>query len=307
MGHITWIKSIADNLRNGDISNVDKFKSFLRMSCIKLHYLSSHVSLILHDRKCTRNQVKRAHKLTIKHIDVSSRFYIRLMLEVLRHGQFIENQPQSKQEQQKQIKAIYGYIKIIFTQNQNTFNVLPFVVMVAIYAYLAVDDEVILQFDPDSKTKNKPTNNKEEDSDDEPILNQHKNTIYRRITFLKYMILQLFNSSKIQGAYLHLIASTVVYLYKLMEKCPEYQSETEKLRKLLNEWMPKEWAFISGQFNDCPAIKRKTATSIQAFDQNITTQSMQEQEEQQQIQLNVSNDLKKVVVNYYNHIYIAKQ
>eukprot|EP01083_Nonionella_stella_P071554 192253_1 len=282
---LKWMESIPRAIKNGDIYALDQFKSFLRLSAIKLHYLSSHVALILHDRKCTRNQVKRVHRLTLKNVDVSSRFYIRLMLEVLRHGTFSPSNSENAapKDQEKQIKSIFNYIRMIFSQNKNTNNVLPFVALCVIYAYCTVKDDVIVAFNSkNDKTKQDP--------------------IKRRITFLKFMMNQLFASATpTQGCYLHIISPVIVYLYKLMHKCKDYDQQKEKMKQFLAQWLPQQWRFINDQLPKCTPIKRITAHSIQSFDGSAHSIP-----KQPDYALTIDPAIKKLILNYYDHIYVAK-
>merc|ERR1712228_379034 len=190
----------------------------------------------------------------------------------------------SKQEQSKQIEAIYGYIKSIFTQ----------------------------------KKKNKKNDtNENEDSDNEPVIksanNKQKNEqiIKRRITFLKFLLSQLLNSKmRAQAAYFHIIASTAVYLFKLMQKIKEYERETIVFKNVLKKMLSKEWEFVMEQFGDCKLIKVALAKCIQSFDNKLSREQRKEINEcndDEKIKLNVNDCLRKNVVNYYSHIYIAKK
>merc|ERR1712228_1037347 len=164
----------------------------------------------------TRNQVKRAHKLTMKHVDVSSRFYIRLMLELLRHGQFTGSNQSSKQEQSKQIEAIYGYIKSIFTQKKNICNILPFVLLCVVYSYCTVNDDILQKFVQQKKKNKKNDENENEDSDNEPIIKSANN-----------------NKQKNEQ--------------KLKRKIKEYERETIVFKNVLTKMLSKEWEFVMEQ------------------------------------------------------------
>ena len=308
-----WIESITNSLKNGDISNVDQFKSFLRMASMNLHYLASHVSLIIHEQKCTRNQIKRCHKLTLKNVDVSSRFYIRLILEILRHGAFTEKDKDNhkkREEIEKSFESIFNYIKMIFNQNKNTVNILPFVAICTIYAYCTVDDEMVVEFNENNKKDKKNKKRKKKDKNTKNMeIKLSENMIKRRITFLKFMLMQLLKE-RTQSCYFHIITSTFIYLYKLMEKCKEYKTEKNKMKKFLEKWLPKEYKFINEQFNDCIPIKRTVARSMKAFKSKIGNKSMEkelnENNEENDYVLKCDKTVKKCIVDYNDHLYVAK-
>lgn len=105
------LKQLADGLRNGEVPPIHDVKVFLKKSAMQFHYLAAHLSLVYHDKKCTRNQVKRAYTLTNAQNSRASRKFIRLMLEVLRSGTFTDSVTEVDQKaEMKQISAIYTYV-----------------------------------------------------------------------------------------------------------------------------------------------------------------------------------------------------
>lgn len=308
------LQNLANTLRNGEVPGpMHEMKVFLRMSAIKFHYLASHFSLIFHDKKCARNQVKRAYTVIPKS-DLSSRLFIRLMLEVLRCGTFIESQRSTTEstpaEQEKQIKAIFQYIrtmmKTMFPQtagfqfaprlDEQRNSVIPFIALCTVYAYCSVDDAVI------RRLKSNETENAEQRQNEQDV-------IRRRITFLRFMIGQLM-MDRTPGSYLWAIMSVAVYLKKLMDRCNDYDAnEKDKLDVFLKKWLPKQWEFVNDQFADCPPIKRATARVLKGFGLKMEQQEMdrvlRDNDEDKDFMLR--EDLtaaKKHVTNHFDHIYI---
>mmetsp|Transcript_30187 Transcript_30187/g.26651 ORF Transcript_30187/g.26651 Transcript_30187/m.26651 type:complete len:133 (+) Transcript_30187:1-399(+) len=130
--------------------------------------------------------------------------------------------------------------------------------------------------------------------------------LFRRITFLKFLLSQLLKE-RTQSCYFHIITSTFIYLYKLMDLCPnnEYKQERSKMTSFLKKWLPKEWDFINEQFKDCPPMKRSTARSIKAFDSSMDKE-LNDNQEDNDFKLEVGRTLKKCIVDYNDHLYVAK-
>jgi len=349
-----WMETFLNGLKKEESLNMHEFKSFLKMASTKLHYLSSHVALIIQDKKCTRNQVKRVHRLTQKQTDVISRFYIRLILEILKNGVFLhedghdeQHKKQTKKNKTKKnqnnsngnkvdIKPIHDYMKMIFTQRFNTLHALPLVALCAVYAYCKVDEAVLAEFDAANKdktaSKSKQKTNakakakrkkksdkeeKDEEEDDEEEAGRTQETqqteqtvLRRRITFLKSMLSQIL-SARTEGGYCCIVASILIYLYKLMQQCRGYEHEAKEMKVFLEQYVPTQWRLIEEQFADCPPIKRAVSRSFQDMVSNV---DMKQQFMQNQVDVHkehnaaqsVDQAIRRYVVDYHDHLYVAK-
>jgi len=288
------------------LSSMPDCKIFLKNVSKRLHLLSSTIALMNKDRKWSRNQSKRAHRLTVKTYDYALRHYIRLMLEFLKADIASSSKANIQTEAQRKkllLTEIFKYLSTLVTVTKSSKNIayiLPFAALCAIFVYCTVDDRYLNEFRVSKKRTQKTVESQPENMD--------KIELTRKISFLKFMLFQVLRFNMHVGL-IPIVCVVLVFLYGLMAKCSEYQAQAEKLKDFLSTFLPKQRQFMEQQFSNCAPIKNAMNRVFSQFLQDNKTNIVAETKHKRDadaVDANTFKSIKACVAEFHDFIYVGK-